>query len=61
MVKWSCTNTKIKLMMTLIFGRMVVHKEKKNERRSHIFVECSFANEINKSMATLNFSQMVVH
>ena len=26
MVEWSCTNKKIKLMRTLIFGRMVVYK-----------------------------------
>ena len=41
-------------MKTLIFGRMVVHKKKINERRSYIFVEWSFENEINKSLANLN-------
>ena len=40
---------------------MVVHKEKINERKSYIFVEWSFANERNKSMATLNFGQMVMY
>ena len=39
---------------------MVVQKEKVNERKSYIFVEWSFANERNKSMATLNFGWMVV-
>ena len=48
-------------MRTLIFGRMVVQKEKINERRCFIFIEFSCANERNKSMATLNFDQMVVH
>ena len=32
---------------------MVVQKEKINGRRSYIFVEWLFANERNKSMATL--------
>ena len=36
---------KCKSTRTLIFGRMVVHKEKINERESYIFVECSFANK----------------
>ena len=35
-------------MRTLIFGRMVVQKETINERKSYIFVEWSFANEINE-------------
>ena len=48
-------------MRTLIFGRMVVQKETINERKSYIFVEWSFANEKNKSMAKLNFGRKVVH
>ena len=48
-------------MKTLIFGQMVVQREKINERRSYIFVELSFANERNKSMATIAFGRMVVH
>ena len=31
-------------MKTLIFGQMVVQREKINERRPYIFVEWSFAN-----------------
>ena len=56
-----CTNIKLKLMKTLIFGQMVVQREKINERRPYIFVEWSFANERNKSMAILAFGGMVVH
>ena len=59
-MEWSCANKNIELVRTLIFGRMVVQKEKVNERKSYIFVEWSFANERNKSMATLNFGWMVV-
>ena len=40
---------------------MVIQKVKINERRSYIFAELLFANEIIKSMSTLNFRQMVVH
>ena len=48
MVEWSCTNKKNKLMRTLIFGRIVVYKERINERIvewSCANVECSCANE----------------
>ena len=48
-------------MRTLIFGRMVVHKERINERGSHIFVEWSPANKRNKSVRDLIFGWMVVH
>ena len=48
-------------MRILFFGQMVVHKENINERRSYIFVECLFANERNKSMATLNSGRMVMY
>ena len=37
MVEWSCTNKINKLMRTLIFGRMVVHKERINERKKVIY------------------------
>ena len=39
------TNKKNKSMWTLVFGRMVVHKERINERGSYIFVEWSCAND----------------
>ena len=61
MVVWSCIIKKIKLMRILFFGQMVVHKENINERRPYIFVECLFANERNKSMATLNSGRMVMY
>ena len=49
-------------MMTLFFGRMIVHKEKINERKKIIyFVEWSCANERNISMKTLIFGRMDVH
>ena len=48
-------------MKILIFDRMVVHKERINERRSCIFVEWSYANERNKSMTTLVLGRMIVH
>ena len=61
-VKWSYTNKNNKLMMTLFFGRMIVHKERINERKKIIyFVEWSCANERNISMKTLIFGRMVVH
>ena len=60
MVEWSCTNKK-KIMRTLIFGRIVVHKERINERKKVIFVEWSCANERYISIKTLIFGQMVVH
>ena len=53
---------KKKLMRMLIFGRMVVHKERINERKKVIyFVEWSCANERYISMKTLIFGRMVVH
>ena len=61
MVEWSCTNKRNKSMWTLIFGRMVVHKERINERRSYIFVKWSFANKRNNSMRDLIFGLMVMH
>ena len=63
MVEWSCTNKKNKLMRTLIFGRMVVYKERINERMvewSCANVEWSCANE-RYIMKTLIFDPMVVH
>ena len=42
-------------MWTLIFGRMVVHKERINEKGSNIFVEWSCVNNRNKSMRELHF------
>ena len=60
--EWSCTNKKDKLMRILIFGLMVVHKERISERkRSYIFVEWSCANETYISMKTLIFGRMVMH
>ena len=61
LVELSCTIKKIKLMRALIFGRMVVHKEKINDIRSYIFVEWLCANKRNTSMKTLIFGRMVVH
>ena len=62
LVEWSCPNKKNKLMRILIFGRMVVHKERINERKKVIyFVEWSCANERYISMKTLIFGRMVVH
>ena len=61
MVEWSCTIKKNKLMRALILGRMVVQKERINERGLYIFVEWSCANTRNKSMRTLIFGRMVVH
>ena len=48
-------------MWTLIFGRMVVHKERINERGPYIFVEWSCVNKINKSVGNLNSGQILVH
>ena len=36
--EWSCTNKNNKLMRTLFFGWMVVHKERINERKKIIYV-----------------------
>ena len=47
-------------MWTLIFRRMVAHKERINERRSYIFFVWSRANKRNKSMWTLIFGRMVM-
>ena len=47
--------------MTLIFGRMVVTKERLNERGSYFFVQWLCANKRNKSVGTLSSGQMVVH
>ena len=47
-------------MSTLIFGRMVVHNERINERRSYIFLELSCANKIIKLEGMLNPGRMVV-
>ena len=49
-----------KLMKTLFFVRMAVHKKIINEKKK-IFVEWSCANERNISMKTLIFGPMVVH
>ena len=56
-----CADRKNKLMMTLIFGRMVVTKERLNEKGSYFFVEWLCANKRNKSVGTLSSVQMVVH
>ena len=55
-----CTNKRNKLIGTLIFGRMVMHKGRMYERGSYILVEWSYANKINKSMSTLISGRMVV-
>ena len=47
-------------MSTLIFGRMVMHNERINERRSYIFLEWSCTNKIIKSVGILNSGRMVV-
>ena len=39
LVKWLCKNKRKKLMRTLIFGRMVVQKEKIYERGPYVLVE----------------------
>ena len=62
MVERSCTKKQNKLMRILIFGGMVVRKERINERKKVIyFVEWSCANERYISMKTLIFGRMVVH
>ena len=52
---------KNKSMRTLIFGQMLVQKERINERRPYILVTWPSANKQNKSMRTLNFGRMVAH
>ena len=47
-------------MRTLIFCRMVVIKERLNERGQYTFVEWSCANKRNESVRTLIFGRMVV-
>ena len=47
-------------MRTLIFGQMLVQKERVNERESHVLVELSCANKKNKSMRTLIFDRTAV-
>ena len=44
-----------------MFGRIVMHKEKINQRRSNFFAEWFFANERSNSMKTQIFDRMVVH
>ena len=61
MVEWSCTIKKNKLMRALILGRMVVQKERANERGPYIFIVWSCTNKRNKSVGTLNIGQMVEH
>ena len=51
---------KKKLMRTLSFGRMVVHKEKLYERGPYVLVEWLCANKRIKSMRTPIFRRMVV-
>ena len=41
---------------TLIFGRVVVHKERIDQRGPYFFVEWLSANKRNKSMRTLAFA-----
>ena len=60
MVEWSCTSKRNKSMRTLIFGQMVVTKERLNEIGPYFSVEWSCANKRNKSVGTLNFGRMVV-
>ena len=48
-------------MRTLIFGRIVVLKERTNERRLYIFVEWLNANKRSKSMKTLISAQANGH
>ena len=52
---------KNKIMATLIFGRIVVHKERMTERGSYNLVECSSENKQNKSMRPVAFNGMVLH
>ena len=60
-VEWSCAHKRKKSMGTLIFGQMVVPKERLNERGPYIFVGWSCANQRNKSVRTLTLGRMVVH
>ena len=61
-VEWSCINKSNKLMRTLFFGRMVVRKERTNERKKIIyFCRMVVCKERNISMKTLIFGRMVVH
>ena len=47
MVECSCTNKRNnKSMCTLIFGRMIVQKERINESESYIFVKWSCTKKI---------------
>ena len=55
-----CTNKINKLIGTLIFRRMVMHKGRMYERGSYNLVEWLCANKINKSMSTLISGRMVV-
>ena len=61
-VEWSCTNKNNKLMRTLFFGRMTVHKERINERKKIMsfcrMVVCKWKKYINEDP---NFWSRVVH
>ena len=48
-------------MRNLLFDRMVVLKERINERGPYIFVQWSCENKGNKSMRTLIFGRKAVH
>ena len=48
-------------MRTVIFGRMVVQKEKTYERGPYTLVDWSRTNKRNKLMRTLIFGRMVVY
>ena len=48
-------------MRSLIFLRMVVHKERINEKGLYIFVEWSYAIKRNKSIRTLYYCWMHMH
>ena len=60
--RWSCKNKQNKLIKNLIFGRMVVHKERINERKKIIyFCRMVVCKEKNKLMWSLIFGRMVVY
>ena len=61
MVEWSCTDKRNKPTWTLIFGRIVLHKKRINERGSYVFAAWSRVIKRNKSMRDLIFGRMVEH
>ena len=61
MVEWSFTTEKINERGPYIFAEWSCTNERINERGPYTFVEWLCAYEINKSVGTLIFGQIVVH